>query len=107
MKRYDRKLDGQATSQHDAAFHRFDYLRHRGVAGVVTRIGVGNADERPFQGIIRVAHGLDEGLSDIQGKGVIAVSCQALADAFSFVTHITPRFWLPRTLTQAIVGPFN
>ena len=61
MDRNGRKGHRQTTSQHDAAFHRLDQLRHIAVTGIVIAEGVGDADNRALQRIVRKAHGLDKG----------------------------------------------
>ena len=58
-----RELHRQPARQHHAALDRVDELRHVAVAGVVVAEGVGDADDRPRQRVVREAHRLDEGLA--------------------------------------------
>ena len=71
----------QPARQHHAALHRLDQLRHVAVAGVEVRIGVGDADDRPVERVVREALGLDEGLAQEQRKAGIAVGGQTFAQA--------------------------
>jgi hypothetical protein len=73
VQRDNRKIDGQAAGQHDTALHRLDQLRNIAMAGVVAAEGIGNTDYWPFQRIVRIAHGLDEGLAQEDGKSGIAI----------------------------------
>ena len=71
-----RKDHGQRAIEHDAALHRFDQLRDVAVAGIVVGIGIGNADDRPIEGVVGIAHGLDECLAQKQGEPLIAIAGQ-------------------------------
>ena len=72
-----RELHRQAAGQHHAALDRLDQLGHVAVAGVVVAEGVGDADDRPLQRVVGIAHRLDEGLAQEQREVGVAVRRQA------------------------------
>ena len=59
---------------------------HVAVAGIVVAVGVGDADDRPVERVVGIAHGLDEGLAQEQRETRIAVTCQSLAKPV--VSHV-------------------
>jgi hypothetical protein len=73
------------AGQHHAALHRLDDLGHVAVAGIVVAIGVGDADDRPVQRVVGIAHRLDEGLAQEQRKPGVAVTRQTLAQSVSHI----------------------
>jgi hypothetical protein len=73
-----RKLHRQAAGEHHAALDRGDDLRHVAVAGVVVAEGVGDADDRPREGVVRQPHRLDERLAQEERELGVAVRRQAL-----------------------------
>src|SRR5262249_42977164 len=58
-------------------------LRHVAVAGIVVAIGVGDADDRPVQRVVGIAHRLDEGLAQEQRESGVTVRSQSLAQSVS------------------------
>ena len=70
---------GQTTGQHDAALHAFDQVRDIAMAGVVVTEGVSDADDGPLEGIVGVAHGLDERLAEEEREAGVAIAGQPLA----------------------------
>ena len=87
VQRNDRKIHRQTAGQHDAALHRLDQVGHVAVAGVVAAEGIGDADDRPFQRIVGITHGLDEGLAQEDRESRVAVGGQALVHAGLLVAH--------------------
>ena len=75
------KDHGQAAREHDAALDAFNEIGHIAVAGIVVRVGVGDADDGPRERIVRVAHGLDEDLAVKEREGLVAVVGESLAQA--------------------------
>ena len=63
----------QAAGQHHAALDRLDQVGDVAVAGVEVAVGVGDADDRPVERVVGVAHGLDEGLAEEQREAGVAV----------------------------------
>src|SRR4249919_118189 len=61
------------------ALDRFDDLGGVAVAGIVIAVGVGDADDRPVQRVIRIAHRLDEDLAQEQREASVAITRQSLA----------------------------
>src|SRR5215471_13745291 len=51
------------------------------MAGIVVAVGVGDADDRPVQRVVGIAHRLDEDLAQEQRKACVAVTCQSLAQS--------------------------
>ena len=76
-----RKVDRDATGQHDAALHRLDELRRIAMAGVVPAAGVDDPDDRTRQRVVAVPCALDECLAKEQREFAIAVAGQALLEA--------------------------
>ena len=70
---------GIAPRQHHAALNRFDDLRNVAVTGIVVAVGIGDADDRPVQRVIRITHRLDEGLAQEQREASVAITRQSLA----------------------------
>ena len=84
-----RKHHRHGAGQHHAALHRLDDLRNVAVTGIVVAVGIGDADDRPVQRIIRITHRLDEGLAQKQREASVAITCQSLAKS---VGHSRPSF---------------
>ena len=76
-----RELHRQPAREHHAALDRVDELRHVAVAGVVVAEGVGDADDRPRERVVREAHRLDEGLAQEERELGVAVRRQPLLHA--------------------------
>ena len=70
---------GQAASKHDAALHALDEVGNVAVAGVVVAESVGDTDDRALQGIVGVAHRLDERFAEEEREARVAVAGQPFA----------------------------
>src|SRR5213075_1259855 len=73
------------------ALGRLDQVGHVAVAGVVVAEGVGDADDRPVEGVVRIAGGLDEGLAQEQREARIAIGGEALTQAGSRLVRAVRR----------------
>jgi hypothetical protein len=70
-----------SARQHHATLGRFDQVGNRPVAGIVAAEGIGDADDGPAEGVVGIAHGLDEGLSQEQREAVVSISGELRAHA--------------------------
>ena len=80
----------QSAGGEHAALHRLDQLRHRAVAVVVVRAGIDDADHRPVQHRLRVAHRLGEGPAQIQREIADRRSSAVLRARPRFVSVLMP-----------------
>ena len=71
------------TRQHHAALYGLDDLGRVAVARIVVAIGVGDADDRAVQRVVRIAHRLDEDLAQEQRKAGITIARQSLTQPVS------------------------
>ena len=76
------KDHGERAGEHDSTLDAFDEFGHIAVAGIVVAVGVGDADDGPREGIVRVAHGLDEDFAVKEREGLVAVVGESLLQAF-------------------------
>ena len=73
MQGYGGKDYWQSTRQHYPALDRLDQLRNGGMARVEAAVRVHDANNRSVQSLAGVAHGFDEGRSEVEGEIGIAV----------------------------------
>ena len=78
---------GQAACEHDAALDRLDHVGNVPVAGVVAGGGVGDADDRPVERLVGVAHRLDEGFAEKEREAGVAIVGEALPHAGRLFWH--------------------
>ncbi len=69
----------QTASEHHAALHALNQVGHIAVAWIVVAEGIGYADDRAFERIVGVAHGLDKCLAEEQREAGIAIAGQPFA----------------------------
>jgi hypothetical protein len=85
------KLHREPSREHDPSFHSLDEAGHVPVARIEVAESVGDADDRPVQGIIRKAGGLDECLAEEQREARVTVACEVAAQAglrkFRLIAH--------------------
>ena len=86
-----RELHREPPCQHDTPLHRLDQAGHVAVARVEVAEGVGDADDRPIQGIVGKACGLDERLAQKQRETRVAVAGEVATQAgrgrFGVIAH--------------------
>jgi hypothetical protein len=67
-------------------------------------VGVGDADDRPVQRVVGIAHRLDEGLAQEQRKPGVAVTRQSLAKSVShrayFLSSSIPTYEVRRIIVN-------
>src|SRR6202021_897075 len=68
--------------QHDAAVRALDQIGNIAVAGIVVALRIRDADDRPVERIVGIAHRLDEGLAQKQREAGVAVAGQSLTQPF-------------------------
>ena len=103
MQRDGRKFDRQPSCHQHAPGDSLDDFRNIGMTGIVTAVCIGDADHRPVQCRLAVAHRFDEGFAQIKRKFRISIARQGAPHADLIKTHIrlcSICSWLCRYLLQ-------
>ncbi len=91
-----RKHHRQAARKQYSALYAFDQVGHVAVARIEVAEGIGHADDRAIEGIVRVAAGLDKGFAQEQRETGVTIAGQPLAQTPKGVS-------LPRIIHAAIL----